>query len=258
MHESVPLSPGDRVRGGFVLRYTAGGAENPTYHRGKGIFLLAYPKGSNTVAYAGSVPSRYFVPQFRHSILTLVEQTFPHSAAPFAKALLLGYTEDLPFETEWSLKTSGVFHVVAVSGMHVAILFALLSMICVKQRTLMALLGIPALFLFAAVAGFSPSIVRACVMQVLMMIALLVNKEYDPPTALAFAVLLLLTSNPLTITSVSFQLSVGCMVGIFLFTQRYAITHLLSLLSAQVLRTPLSVTVVSSRVLLKTAYSSAA
>lgn len=220
MHESVPLSPGDRVRGGFTLRYTAGGAETPTYHRGKGIFLLAYPKGSNTVTYAGSVPSRYFVPQFRHSILTLVEQTFPRSAAPFAKALLLGYTEDLPFETEWSLKTSGVFHVVAVSGMHVAILFALLSMICVKQRTMMALLGIPALFLFAAVAGFSPSIVRACIMQAVMILALLVDKEYDPPTALAAAVLVLLACNPLSITSVSLQLSAGCMAGMLLFTRR--------------------------------------
>ena len=84
----------------------------------------------------------------------------------------------------------------------------------------MTMLGLPALLLFAAVAGFSPSIVRACIMQGIMLLALLVDKEYDPPTALAAAVLVLLAVNPLSITSVSLQLSAGCMAGILLFTQR--------------------------------------
>ncbi len=83
-----------------------------------------------------------------------------------------------------------------------------------------ALLGIPLLVLFAAVAGFTPSITRACMMQGLMILALLFDREYDPPTALSFAVVVMLMVNPLTITSVSFQLSVGCLVGILLFAER--------------------------------------
>ena len=50
-----------------------------------------------------------------------------------------------------------------------------------------------------------------------MLLALLFKKEYDPPTALGFAVLAMLMVNPLTITSVGFQLSVICVVGIFWF-----------------------------------------
>lgn len=220
LNEAASISPGDLVEGGFTLRYTGGGIEEPTYHQGKGIFLLAYPKGTIETQNREETPHKYFAPVLRQRILSLLERLFSADCAPFAKALLIGHTSDLPYETVTALKVSGVYHIVAVSGMHVSILFALVYILCGKHRFFTAVFGIPVLCVFAAVAGFSPSIVRACVMQVLMMIALLVNKEYDPPTALAFAVLLLLTSNPLTITSVSFQLSVGCMVGIFLFTQR--------------------------------------
>lgn len=220
LNEPFSLSPGDCVQGGYNLRYTGGGTDDPTYHRGKGIFLLGYPKGETAVLPQETVPAKYIAPVLRQNILTLLDKLFPADTAPFAKALLLGDTDGLSYETVTALKVSGIYHVVAVSGMHISILFALVYLLCGKRRVLTALLGVPVLFLFAAVAGFSPSIVRATIMQCLMILAMLVNKEYDPPTALAAAVLLILGSNPLSITSVSLQLSVGCMVGIFLFTQR--------------------------------------
>ena len=219
INENCTLSPGDRVEGVFRLRYTGGGTENPTYHKGEGIFLLCYPKGEYAVIPRATLSAMQFAPVLRQKILTLLEQLFPADTAPFAKALLLGDTQDLGFGIRSAMKTAGVYHVVAVSGMHVAILFALVYILCGKHRVLTAVFGIPILFLFAAVAGFSPSIVRACIMQVIMILAMLVNKEYDPPTALSAAVLILLASNPLCITSISFQLSVGCMVGIFLFSK---------------------------------------
>ena len=220
INEKVTLSPGDRVEGGFRLRYTGGGSEDPTYHRGKGIFLLCYPKGSYEILYQALSSPNSFPVIWRHKILNFLDRLFPGDTAPFAKALLLGETEDLSFDIRWSLKTAGVYHVVAVSGLHISILFALVSILCLRRRVLMAFIGIPVLFLFAAVAGFSPSIVRACIMQSLVILALLLDKEYDPPTALATAVLVMLAFNPLTIASVSFQLSAGCMLGILLFAQR--------------------------------------
>ena len=228
LNEDVTLQPGDRVEGGFRLRYTGGGSENPTYHRGKGIFLLAYPKGEHQIVSQEKIPFAYFPAQLRKNILSLLEDLFPKDTAAFAQALLLGETKGLGFETVWALKNSGVYHVVAVSGMHVSILFALVYLLCGKRRGLTALIGFPALFLFAAVAGLTPSIVRACIMQAIMILALLVNKEYDPPTALAAAVLIILVQNPLSITSANLQLSAGCIVGIFLFTQKihdYLLKH---------------------------------
>lgn len=220
VNQDMTLSPGDRVEGNFRLRYTGGGAENPTFHRGKGIFLLCYPKGEIKAVANPRMLMRYLPVVWREKLLTLLDRLFPADAAPFAKALLIGDTSDLPFSDKWAMKTAGIYHVVAVSGMHVSILFALIYMLCGRKRWLTAVIGFPALLLFAAITGFSPSVVRACIMQALMILALLVNKEYDPPTALATAVLVILTVNPISITSASLQLSAGCMVGIFLFTQR--------------------------------------
>lgn len=219
INQSVELSPGDTVTGGFRLDYTGSGEDKPAYHQGKGIFLLAYPAGIYYTEHCESPGTSYFPQKMRQEIIGLLDKIFPTDTAGFARALLLGDTSQLSFGTKDSLKTAGVYHIVAVSGMHVSILFSLILMLCGRRRFLVAFIGLPILFLFAAVAGFSPSIVRACIMQALMILALLINKEYDPPTALAFAVLLILACNPLSITSVSLQLSAGCVAGIFLFSE---------------------------------------
>lgn len=218
--EVTALSPGDAVEGSYVLRYTGGGSKDPTYHRGNGVFLLCYPMESSSIFYQAFSSPNSFPVIWRQKILSFLDNLFPQDTAPFAKALLLGETDDLSFDARWSLKTSGVYHIVAVSGLHVSILFALVGALCLRHRVLTTLIGLPVLFLFAAVAGFSPSVVRACIMQGLVILALLADKEYDPPTALATAVLIMLAANPLMITSISFQLSVGCMLGILLFSQR--------------------------------------
>lgn len=217
VNEALQLSPGDQVEGGFLLRYT-GDVEDGTYHRGSGIFLLAYPKGEIHIVSSPAVPKQYFPAVLRKSILSLLETMFPEDTREFAKALLVGETSGLSYEADTILKVSGIRHVVAVSGLHVSVLFALVYLMCGKHRFFTAFIGLPVLLLFAAVAGFSPSILRACIMQALVIIALLFNKEYDPPTALAFAVLVILSCNPSAITSVSLQLSAGCMIGIFLFS----------------------------------------
>lgn len=218
--EDVSLTPGDQVTGNFTLRYTGGGKDKATFHRGNGIFVLCYPVDDNVITPITTLFEDHFVKNLRHKILSLVDKTFSADTRSFAKALLLGDRFDMPFEMEWDLKTSGIYHIAAVSGMHVSILFSLLYILCFKRRFLTAIVGFPMLFLFAAVAGFSPSIVRATVMQALIILALITDREYDPPTALATAVLLILAGNPLAITSVSLQLSAGCMMGMLLFTER--------------------------------------
>ena len=212
-----PLEPGTILTGAFHFRVTTpDGAEEATYHQGKGIFLLAYQ--TDQVTAAQSSPTwREYPAELRHQIKATLQTHFPEDTYPFAKALLIGDTADLNYETDTNFKVSGIRHVVAVSGLHVSILFTLLSTVTFRKRYLTALVGFPTLFLFAAVAGFTPSVTRACIMSALMLLALLAGKEYDGPTALAFAGLVMLAVNPLTITSVGFQLSVGSVAGIYLF-----------------------------------------
>lgn len=62
-------------------------------------------------------------------------------------------------------------HIVAVSGMHLSILFGLVYVLTLRQRVLSALLGIPIAVFFAAVAGFTPSVTRAALMLSLALLA---------------------------------------------------------------------------------------
>lgn len=215
------VCPGDQVKGNIRLRMTLdGGKQDGTYHQGDGIFLLGYVRGDvELLPYTGS-SDPHVIPTFRRDILDLIEKTFPGDTFAFAKALLLGDGYDLTYEQDTAFKLSGIRHVIAVSGLHVSILFSLVYFVTGRKRLLTMFLGIPVLVLFAALAGFTPSVVRACIMQGLMILALLLNKEYDPPTALATAVLVMLACNPITITSVGFQLSAGSVLGIFLFSQK--------------------------------------
>lgn len=213
------LKPGDRVAGKIDLKATtAGGAAESDYQQGVGQFLVGYVHDGAEHVPADRLELRYYPVALRYRILKLLDASFPESTLGFARALLLGDTRLLTYEEDSAFKVSGIRHVVAVSGLHVSILFSLLYMMAGKRRLWTAVLGIPLLILFMAVAGFTPSVVRACAMQILMILALLVNREYDPPTALAGAVLAMLILNPMSVLSVSLQLSVGCMAGIFLFT----------------------------------------
>ncbi len=212
------LSPGDALTGSFRLRLTTPGSkQGSTYHQGEGTFLLAYADADVSVMKATQIPLQLYPAVLRQRIIHILDMVFSEEVLAFARALLLGDDSLLSYETDTDFKISGIRHIIAVSGLHVSILIAFVYLLSGRKRVLTAVLGFPILFLFAAIAGFTPSVVRACIMQGLMIGALLFDQEYDPPTSLAFAVLVMLLVNPLTITSVSFQLSVGCIIGIFVF-----------------------------------------
>ena len=215
------LEPGNAVTGDFFFRLTTNdAAEEPTYHQGKGIFLIAYQDGDYEIMPRSRLRWQDYPAVWRQRLIEIIDGALPSDTAGFAKALLLGDRSGIDYEINTAFKVSGISHVIAVSGLHVSILFGLVYSLAGRRRFLTALIGIPAIVIFAAIAGFSPSVVRAGIMQILVMIALLFDKDYDPLTALAFAALVMLIGNPLVITSVSFQLSVSCMVGIFLFSER--------------------------------------
>ena len=217
LNEPVPVVPGDLVTGQLRLRVTLPDASAESlYDQGKGIFLVAYQRGEISVS---AYDVRWYdrIAQLRLWIKSTLLEIFPEDTAPFSIALLLGDGSGLDYSTDTDFKLSGIRHVIAVSGLHVSILFALVSTVTLRKRYLTSLLGYPLLFLFAALAGFTPSVTRACIMCALMLLAMLVEKEYDGPTALAFSSVIMLVWNPCVIADVGFQLSVGSVSGIYLF-----------------------------------------
>lgn len=220
LQDTVALEPGDTVKSVCSFRFTGYGAkDDPTYHQGKGIFLLAFAEGDVEIdKHAASSALRYFPVCLKRMVTQRIDQIFPEDVSSFARALLLGDTTKITYQEDTAFSISGIRHVIAVSGLHVSILFSVIYVLCFRKRFLTAMIGIPVLFLFAAVAGFTPSVVRACVMQGVLIFSMMVVEEYDSATALSLAVLVILGINPQTITDVSFQLSVACVIGIYAFS----------------------------------------
>ena len=214
------LYPGDLLEGEFTMYYTGrGGIDDLSYLQSNGIYFQVFPDREITYLHGEHIPAQYYPAYLRNNILNLIDNMFPKDTAAFAKALLLADTSDLTAEMDTGFRNSGIRHIIAVSGLHVSILFSMVAVLTGKRRWFTAIVGIPVLILFAAVAGFSPSVTRACIMQCLILLALALNQEYDPPTSLCVSVLILLLIDPITITSISFQLSVSCVAGIFLLYQ---------------------------------------
>ncbi len=157
----------------------------------------------------------YFPQRLSQAIKDTVDRLFPAGSAPFIKGLLTGDTDDLEEDTAsyTAMRTAGVLHIVAVSGMHMFVLVAFLELLLGRSRRT-NLIALPIIWLFALTAGWRASVVRAAVMQTLYLLAPIFRRESDGPTCLGAAALLLLIPNPMAVGGVGLQLSFACMAGL--------------------------------------------
>ena len=139
-----------------------------------------------------------------------------------AKALVLGVKDDLDTKIKDAYASAGGMHVLAVSGLHVSILFQIISSLFLflkksKQRThqlLFALIGILFLWAYAFVTGLSPSVLRAVTMFSCIIIAQSTGRQTNIYNTLAVSAFALLCWNPYMLMEVGFQLSYVAVVGI--------------------------------------------
>ena len=142
----------------------------------------------------------------------------PEDTLGFALALATGNRTELSDSTQTDMKTAGIYHALALSGMHLTTLIGTLGLL-IRRRRRLSLVGIPVCILFTLVTGARPSLVRACVMQFILLLAPLVQREEDPPTSLGAAALVLMMQNPWCILGWGTQLSFTAMAGIVLLGQ---------------------------------------
>ncbi len=112
-------------------------------------------------------------------------------------------------------------HAFAVSGLHVGyiilLVFAVFQLVGIRRWWALALL-LPILFVYAAMTGFAPPVLRASVMAAMLLMAKNLGREGDGFTALAVAALLLLLYDPGNLFDVGFQLSFMAMLSILYFS----------------------------------------
>lgn len=183
------------------------------------VSLLAFQTSEAEVDRAASVPLKYLPVQFAETFQTHIRRLFPDDTEGFVLALLTGDKSGLSYRLTTQLSTVGLSHVMAVSGLHISLLVGLI-MTVFRRKRFAAFLCIGAVVFFAAMLGFPPSVVRAMLMNIVLLMAPLFRRENDPPTSMGLALMVALLLNPWALASLSLQLSYLAVAGIMLFTEK--------------------------------------
>lgn len=220
--ELLELRPGQTVTGGIHLQSAARiRDEDVTAFTSKGVFLLAYGRGAVTVGPGSMTSSHWWPVRLGQAMRTQISALFAGDTAAFLIAILMGDKSGLSEAAATDLSEAGLFHILAVSGMHCAFLLTLVTALAGNhRRRLTALTAIPALLFYMMLAGCSPSVTRACVMLIFLLLAPLFTREQDGITAMGAALAVILLWNPFAAASISLQLSFGAVAGLLWLTPR--------------------------------------
>lgn len=137
-----------------------------------------------------------------------------------ALALVLGNKDGLTDEIKNAYSASGAMHVLAVSGLHVGIIYGIMLLLFGKMdrttlgRWGLAIISLVLLWSYAAITGFSPSVLRAVTMFSFVAVAKASLSTTNIYNTLAASAFVLLLWNPFLIMSVGFQLSYLAVIGI--------------------------------------------
>lgn len=142
-------------------------------------------------------------------------------------ALMIGDKQFLDGALKSSYSNIGAMHILAVSGMHVALIYGVLMLLLFflrgsRLKIFKSILILFVLWLYAFVAGFSPSIVRATVMFTFILAGRIVDRNYNVYNMIAASFLTLLLVNPFYIYDVGFLLSYAAVFSILLFYPFFA------------------------------------
>lgn len=134
-----------------------------------------------------------------------------------ARALVLGDASGLSIAWKRGLRLTGTYHLMSVSGLHVALVAGAVWLLGGwLPRSLRLLLMLAAIVLYLLLVGPLPALVRSAVMSLLAVLALLAERPPAAANALGWSVLLLLLEDPRIVEDLSFQLTVSATAGLLL------------------------------------------
>lgn len=138
-------------------------------------------------------------------------------------ALLFGEKTELSKELSNSYTQAGIIHILAISGLHIALIYGIILWLTKplqrlkKGKVCIFLISLSVLWFYAVLAGFSASIVRAAVMFSIIAFAKILNRQSNIYNSLALSAVFLLLYNPNYLFDVGFQLSFAAVLSIVIF-----------------------------------------
>lgn len=229
----VPIEPYDSLTA--TVRFydnTSGSFQN--YNISRGVYVRgSIIKGTDReIIKNDSKPVYYYVLMLKKAILNTIDSLLPEKEASLVKAMLLSDKTGLDEYNKTTFKAAGVSHIIVVSGFHLTIivtLFSLFLSIFIKNKQIRSLLSCGAVVMFMCLVGFTPSIMRAGIMQIAVLLAAASYKAPDSFNTLGIAALIICFINPYTSADIGFLLSFYATLGIVLCEapiSKYILEHL--------------------------------
>ena len=150
----------------------------------------------------------------------IIDSGVSSDASAFLTAVIVGDDSYLMPDTDEAFRTSGLAHLLALSGLHIGIIVMFISIGLSWMRPtkygyrVYYILLIVATFAYAAFAGMTPSVVRAACMAAVLCISAIFQRRANVYNSLCVAVFLWLVINPLWLFAPGFQMSVFAVLGI--------------------------------------------
>lgn len=168
---------------------------------------------------------RQFIFSSRAAILSVLQKNISSGKDELgiAEALLIGYTNDLDKDLVQAYSNTGVVHIIAISGMHLALIYGLLVWLFAriplinKSTVTQIILILACLWIFSLLTGAAASVLRSAVMFTFIAVGKKLSKQSSIYNSLAGSALVMLCYNPYFLWDVGFQLSYLAVVGIIIF-----------------------------------------
>jgi competence protein ComEC len=167
-------------------------------------------------------PIVYFLLKTKEKFVDSIQSVIPEPQVGLGSGLLLGIKSALGDDIEEDFRRTGIIHIVVLSGYNVMLVVAFIifcfSFLLSHRSRMVA--GVVAIVCFALIVGLSPTVVRASIMAVLVLIAQSYGRQYDVTRGLLFAGLVMLFINPYLIYDIGFQLSFVATLGLIMIVPK--------------------------------------
>ncbi|TCO80064.1 DNA internalization-related competence protein ComEC/Rec2 [Marinisporobacter balticus] len=157
----------------------------------------------------------------KSNVVYRILNALPKKEANILVGILLGDKDGLDIDIYTTFKKVGIAHILAVSGLHVGILYMVLNKLLkgvsqdIRTMTILVIL-----FFYVMITGCAPSVLRAALMASVLICAPMLNRRYDSLSAIFMIAFILLLINPIYFIHIGFQLSFVATLSIILFYKK--------------------------------------
>lgn len=188
-----------------------------SYSISKGVYIRITAKSMEKLPGEG-LPWYLYPTYANYALSDAARGLYPDEVSAFVTAIITGNKDYMSNDFKDMLINTGLYHTVAVSGMHVSFIMSFLLLILPFSKRKSSLIVIFTIFGFMALTGFTPSIVRAGIIGIMALGAPYLRRDYDPITGIAASALIILIANPFSVLDYGFVLSYTSFIGIILFS----------------------------------------